>query len=354
MSAEEFHKHKPKDIKPQGADSGFDADKVDGLHAAEIGGGGGEPHRKWSWADEQGWIKCIKLPLADDNNWKKYAGNPVLPHLTSGADSSVIHPCTVYRNNTYYLFYGGYNHALGMGTMQICVATAPNPEGPYTRNPNNPVIPRHAGQWDDCIQVPQIIYDDYEGKWKIWTTCYDSVGSSSVGYSTCAGDPLNPANWATLTRVNTTMHHQTVVRLGNIYFMYWENNGNIDLATSPDGITWTQYGQVLTKGSVGQWDSARLTHLSIFWNLGVFYICYSGANPDPKFDVGIALSGNGWQFNKWIRNPVLRRGSAGSWDDGQVASPSLLMMEDAFYLWYQGWDGSSPWQEIGVAKLPNW
>jgi len=36
-------KHKPKDIKPQGAGSGLDADKVDGLHASEIGGGGG-PH----------------------------------------------------------------------------------------------------------------------------------------------------------------------------------------------------------------------------------------------------------------------------------------------------------------------
>jgi len=33
-------KHKPKDIKPQGAGSGLDADKVDGLHASEIGGGG--------------------------------------------------------------------------------------------------------------------------------------------------------------------------------------------------------------------------------------------------------------------------------------------------------------------------
>jgi len=35
-------KHKPKDIKPQGAGSGLDADKVDGLHANELGGGG--PH----------------------------------------------------------------------------------------------------------------------------------------------------------------------------------------------------------------------------------------------------------------------------------------------------------------------
>jgi len=43
MSAEEFHKHKPKDIKPQGAGSGLDSDKLDGLHASEIGGGGG-PH----------------------------------------------------------------------------------------------------------------------------------------------------------------------------------------------------------------------------------------------------------------------------------------------------------------------
>jgi len=35
-------KHKPKDIKPQGAGSTLDADLLDGLHASEIGGGG--PH----------------------------------------------------------------------------------------------------------------------------------------------------------------------------------------------------------------------------------------------------------------------------------------------------------------------
>lgn len=40
MSAEEFHKHKPKEIKPQGVGSTLDADKVDGLHASELGGGG--------------------------------------------------------------------------------------------------------------------------------------------------------------------------------------------------------------------------------------------------------------------------------------------------------------------------
>ena len=33
-------KHKPKDIQPQGEGSGLDADKVDGLHASELGGGG--------------------------------------------------------------------------------------------------------------------------------------------------------------------------------------------------------------------------------------------------------------------------------------------------------------------------
>jgi len=37
--AEDIHKHKPRDIKPQGAGSGLDTDKVDGLHASEIGGG---------------------------------------------------------------------------------------------------------------------------------------------------------------------------------------------------------------------------------------------------------------------------------------------------------------------------
>jgi hypothetical protein len=43
MSAEAIHmlklplKHKPEHISPQGSGSGLDADKVDGLHASELG-----------------------------------------------------------------------------------------------------------------------------------------------------------------------------------------------------------------------------------------------------------------------------------------------------------------------------
>ena len=36
MSAEEFHRHKPREIKPQGEGSGFNADMVDGVEAADV------------------------------------------------------------------------------------------------------------------------------------------------------------------------------------------------------------------------------------------------------------------------------------------------------------------------------
>jgi len=47
LSAEEFHKHKPKDIQPQGVGSTLDADKVDGLHASEIGSGMIQHANEW-------------------------------------------------------------------------------------------------------------------------------------------------------------------------------------------------------------------------------------------------------------------------------------------------------------------
>ncbi len=67
MSAEEFHKHKPRDIKPQGAGSGLDADEVDGLHASELAGVPGPPGAKGDKGDQglQGIQGIQGVPGAD-------------------------------------------------------------------------------------------------------------------------------------------------------------------------------------------------------------------------------------------------------------------------------------------------
>ncbi len=80
-------KHKPIDINPQGANSGLDADKVDGLHAAEIGGGEAFP------------VGSVFLAVVDTNpntllgygTWSQIAGGRVLIGQTDGdADFDVV------------------------------------------------------------------------------------------------------------------------------------------------------------------------------------------------------------------------------------------------------------------------
>jgi hypothetical protein len=76
MSAEEIHKHKPKDIKPQGMGSGLDADKVDGLHASDIGGGA--PHNILSATHSDALVDAvIRGDIIIGNSTPKWSRLPI-------------------------------------------------------------------------------------------------------------------------------------------------------------------------------------------------------------------------------------------------------------------------------------
>ena len=86
----------------------------------------------------------IAVSNSPDGPWERLATNPALSNSSNVADFDshlVDDACLVVRDGKYWFYYKGRQKGKGPGQTQMGLAIADNPEGPYVRHPNNPVIP---------------------------------------------------------------------------------------------------------------------------------------------------------------------------------------------------------------------
>ena len=91
------------------------------------------------------------------------------------------------------------------------------------------------------------------------------------------------------------------------------------------------HGKILLKGSAGTWDSNKLDVLSLYWNLGIWYICYSAADANLYFKAGMATSYDCFNWSKYPLNPVIDGAELGQYTG--VYSPTMIMVEKDFIIY---------------------
>lgn len=149
-----------------------------------------------------------------------------------------------------------------------------------------------AGQYDERGQAdPTVLYEG-PGDWKMW---FDAVNGSNV----------------------------------------WDKLG---YATSGDGITWTKYGPVISRGSTGAWDSAFIHHPVVIKHNGLYYMYYAGAASGSvlNYKIGLATSPDGITWTKYGSAPVIDIGSAGEFDNQYVRPSNPVLINGHWYMWYWG------------------
>jgi hypothetical protein len=128
----------------------------------------------------------------------------------------------------------------------------------FTPSSSNPVLtPSQSWEGSKILQV-SVIFD--QGGYKAWYTAGQISGGafiSSIGYAT-SNDGVawmkyssNPAfnkgssAYSTSSFDSDSVSFPTVVKVGNQYYMYYRgydgSNARIGLATSNDGLSWTRY-----------------------------------------------------------------------------------------------------------------
>lgn len=281
-------------------------------HSELTGVTASQHHRAYNWFDEWGWKKSVLLPLSGEDEWTKYG-----EVIARDSLYSIAHPSAYYDGNTLYLYVTRNEEGDTFKGIDLYRST-----NWVTFTFYGTVIERGAGGTfdDEHVGIPKVIYDPYESdsakKWKMWYHAYDGA-IYRCGYAYSA-DGLSWTKYGACTDANYYRYGYAVTRIGKKYFG-WMVGSDFDLwlRTSDDGITWTQYGEVLARGAGGSWDDQVLAYPSDFWFLGVHYLLYAGREAATgDYCIGVALSSDGfhgtdggaaywkWQFNPMVKSPL--------------------------------------------------
>lgn len=136
-------------------------------------------------------------------------------------------------------------------------------------------------------------------------------------------------------------------------------------ATSTDGLTWTKLpnNPLLTLNQ--SWETLGLGSPDMtFWYPNTFVVSYTSrkAGTADQLERGIATTTNFATLsnaNKSASNPVLRRGTAGAWDDGGIGPTHGVWSGTAYYWVYDGSDVNegcglpNTWRG-GLARSYDW
>ncbi len=240
--------------------------------------------------------------------WSKTASDPVLDVGSEGSwDAGVVFEhYVIQRGDTLKMWYSGNNVGTALAN-DFGIGYAWSLDGiTWTKVAENPVMTGRAGAWDDVgVAAPVVIQDgDTLRMWYHGVTDTGAVPGRFTGY-----------------------------------------------ATSVDGITWDRRDTpVFEAGSPGQWDGDILiTHAVIKEDDG-FKMWYSGgvgAPPNVNFRTGYATSPDGIHWTKYddsattsapfqSSDPVVERGSVGTFDDGRAWAPHVLKTASGYEMWYAG------------------
>lgn len=142
-----------------------------------------------------------------------------------------------------------------------------------------------------------------------------------------------------------------IIKVDDLYYVwytkgnfYHEYDATIWYATSPDGHTWTEKGEVLERGSKNSWDEQSVFTPNILVAEGKYWLFYTGvAKPfvhaGPKktpaaFGVAVAESPDG-PWKKLDNNPVVKpTGRPDDFDGLRLDDACLIVREGKYWLYY--------------------
>ena len=171
-------------------------------------------------------------------------------------------------------------------------------------------------------------------------------GSTTGGAVLDTGEPGSfDAAWVTCP---------TVLWDGRRYRMWYSSlydskmgRGGIGLATSADGLNWVRENggkPVLEIGPPGSFDDGQILAPATQFDGQVYRMWYTGMSVNWHssglgfYRIGLVTSRDGVHWTRENNGqPVLDIGSAGSYDEVQAATPSILRQGGSYRMWYAAW-----------------
>lgn len=217
--------------------------------------------------------------------------------------------------------------------------------GKYAGNPV--LINGSAGSWNsENVEAPFVLFDGVE--YKMWFSGFDGT-KTRIGLAT-SSDGINWTEYSNNPVLDTGIpgewdqnyaYSPAVIYDGREYKMWYAgydgNSVRIGLATSPDGINWTKYSgnPVLSDGTTGTWDDGEVLTRAVIFDGENYKMWFSGHNGNLETQIGYATSPDGTHWEKYSGNPVMSQ-TANVWDSFSVRAPAVIYDGVEYKMWYDG------------------
>lgn len=307
----------------------------------------------------------VRAQVMEDNPLVRYPNNPLLTKGPAGSiDALKIGPRVIIREapDVWKMWYEAVP-----GGNQSRTGYATSPDGIAWTKRGFVMHPTQA--WEGLADYPALGYPDggWEtsptamllegGLYKMWYHGFGPDENRRIGYATSpdgitwtkyANNPILVPGTAGAWDANSICEPR-VIRVGAAYYMYYSHctgNGDIGLAISSDGVTWTKYAgnPVMARG--GGWDSFRVDWAGVYYDGVNFHMWYPGKNSSTSgFSLGYAWSSDGKTWTKSPDNPVytppnptLNKGD----DLGLENSPVIIRLGSTWRIYYGGFASCCP------------
>lgn len=222
-------------------------------------------------------------------------------NVISGGSS----PHLLQSGGTWYMYYG---KVVG-GVHQIYYATCATVNGTYTVFEASPLVAPGTG-WESTRVLEPFVFQDTNGTWVMFYMGDTSASGSptpheQIGYATAssptgpfskyAGNPVIPAGSGGQFDSGGTAD-PWVLKFNSTYYVGYTYSGGTTtvqpwqtaLVTTPDLVTFTKQGAILTNGSSGAIDSTGAFRGALVKNGGLYYLLYAAGNDASSFTGAMA------------------------------------------------------------------
>jgi predicted GH43/DUF377 family glycosyl hydrolase len=292
--------------------------------------------------------------------WFKYLGNPVVRYSANSLlfdGHYALAPAVIHDDSSYRMWYVGFCAA----TQKYTIGFALSGDGiNWQKHGDQPVLKddplssfESGGVWVSSVMPTESGYRMYySGMNGARLQLAIAFSRDGIVWERSGENPLlppaPPASWE-----GVSTYAASVLQISPGDYRMWYTGQNsaavseIGYATSGDGVHWTRYAgnPIVMRGSPGSWKEKGVLTPRVYAD-GTFHMFYLGQDRNDRGRIGYAFSADGISWKEYSMNPVLYA-DAGTYDGVHIIDHSVLYENGVYRMWYSLFTNNR-WQ-IGYA-----
>lgn len=201
---------------------------------------------------------------------------------------------------------------------------------------------------------PTVIWDHFTNEFKMYY--WFSYNHLNLATST---DGIHWTDRGHVLNSPSDIYDAFVMIDGTTYKAWINAGGRIYYSTSPDGINWSPNSfpdgnTPVFSADPSTWEGVYVTKVCVLKVGGLYVMWYgAGAPTDANKGIGAAYSTDGISWTRYPDNPIFHVNDGKAWRDDRTYTPWVIYDEGMYKMWFTGKSKTPSNYAIGYAYIPR-